>query len=167
MQPTYMSVSCRCATQPSMCLTAKKFQTIKSKCGTLRFPRQNSSACGFCTIKRRRCEQACEKPQKQNVATLLHTWLRGIHQFSKLINRLKRLCVYFYYGANKSSARVPAGLLDNQMQSVFLVYAMCSISGLFHDKVESCLHYLYQWYFHAAYMKMQQNLLVFGYIQFE
>ena len=23
---------------------------------------------------------------------------------------------------------------------------MCSISGLFHDEVESCLHYLYQWH---------------------
>ena len=83
------------------------------------------------------------KAKRLLVLHFLKRWLRGIHQFSKLINRLKRLCVYFYYGANKSCSRA-MWALDNQMQSVFLLQAMCSISGLFHDEVESCLHYLYR-----------------------
>ena len=55
---------------------------------------------------------------KRLLVHFLKRWLRGIHQFSKLINRLKRLCVYFYYGANKSCSRA-MWALDNQMQSVF------------------------------------------------
>ena len=113
------------------------------------------------TIKRRLVKNRKSK-------TLLHFLLlrlRGIHQFSKLINRLKRLCVYFYYGANKSCSRAMWGSRQSDAISFFLLQAMCSISGLFHDEVESCLHYLYQW--HESMQATSQCLKITQNVSFE
>ena len=79
------------------------------------------------------CDAVCSRDKK------VRQRLRGIHQFSvshsELINILKRLysavCVYFYYGANKSGSRAMWVLRQSDAISVFLLQAMCSISGLF------------------------------------
>ena len=52
--------------------------------------------------------------------------MRGIHQFSKLINRLKRLCVYFYYGANKSGSRAMWVLRQSDAISGFFYGKQCA-----------------------------------------
>ena len=59
------------------------------------------------------------KAKRLLVLHFLKRWLRGIHQFSKLINRLKRLCVYFYYGANKSCSRAMWGSRQSDAISFF------------------------------------------------
>ena len=74
------------------------------------------------TIKRRLVKNRKSK-------TLLHFLLlrlRGIHQFSKLINRLKRLCVYFYYGANKSCSRAMWGSRQSDAISGFFYGKQCA-----------------------------------------
>ena len=88
---------------------------MKSKCCFGDLKRLEFKCLRLFTIKRRLVKNRKSK-------TLLHFLLlrlRGIHQFSKLINRLKRLCVYFYYGANKSCSRAMWGSRQSDAISFF------------------------------------------------
>ena len=105
------------------------------------------------------------KAKRLLVVHFLKRWLRGIHQFSKLINRLKRLCVYFYYGANKSCSRA-MWALDNQMQSVFFTasYVLNIRTFSWWSRVMSSLFIPMAAWKYAAYQHFHvQYLCVFGY----